>query len=339
MIKDLKPHYINIIFVKGSVVALQPFLYSLLDLTNLFFRVISNACNREEEQILIDLCNDSEKLIFLSMNSSKVIEHGIVLDHLFNLETSDFFSFMDPDIFATGPISYSDILPLDNEVAISSCLPIWHSNLDICMPKTYQIMDGRFIKNSEGYSLGCTYFASYRYRELRELINTMGLSFNRYQQNEIPPKVFIILKKLGLDKSVYDTAKVINILLQYRGHKISHRQIDNLIHIGGYSAREQPSISDLFPLMKILVKKYLPIKLIILFYSRRYSCGKKEANEYIEFVYRRFKFNKLIDEIENGPPYSQAFNRLVKQNHDLKKLINLYNSYPICVSQPSAQLD
>lgn len=328
MKKDLNPHYINIIFVKGSVAALQPFLYSLLDLTNLSFRIVSNGCNRDEEQILIDLCNNSEKLIFLSMNSSKVIEHGIVLDHLLDLEKTDFFSFMDSDIFATGPISYRDILPSDNEVAISSCIPIWHSNLDITMPKTYQIMGGQFIKDAKGYFLGCTYFASYRCRELRELIKTTGLSFKRYQQKELPPKVFPILKKLGLDKSIYDTAKVINILLQEQGHKLSHRKIKNLVHLGGFSGEIKPSVFNLNSLIKNLLRKYLPRSLRALIISVRLSCGKEEANKNIESKNRRVEVCTLIEKIRNGSPLSHESARLIEKNNGFEKLISLYNTYP-----------
>lgn len=329
MIQNLNTHYINIIFIKETVLALQPFLNSLLDLANVSFRIISNGCNRDEEKILINLCNNSEKLIFLSMNSSEVIEHGIVLDHLLNIETTDFFSFMDSDIFATGPISYSDILPAENEVAISTCLPIWHTTADLTMPKTYKIMGGRFIQDTEDRTLGCTYLASYRCLELRELINTMGLSFKHCKQHELPPKVPPILKKIGLDKSIYDTAKVINILLQEQGHKLTQRNIDNLVHIGGFSGEIKPSVFNFSSVMKSMLRKYLPRSLVVIINSVRFKCGKAEAQNNIELKHRRVEVCKLIDEIRNGSPLSHSSTKLLETHHDYKKLINLYNTYPI----------
>ncbi|WP_299880368.1 hypothetical protein [uncultured Cocleimonas sp.] len=336
MDKDLNPHYINIIFVKESVESLKPFLYSLLDLTNLSFRIISNGCNRDEEQILINLCNKSEKLIFLSMNSSKVIEHGKVLDYLLELEPTDFFSFMDSDIFAIGPISYRDILPADNEVAISSCLPVWHSNIDLTMPKTSKIMAGQFIKDTEDDFLGCTYLASYRCRELRDLIKSMGLSFKSYHKKELPPKVFITLKKLGFDKSIYDTAKVINILLQDRGHKLSYRNINNLIHIGGFSGEIKPSIYNFASLIKDILRNYLPRNLIAFINSRRFNCSKEEADNIIEIKNRRVEICTLIKEIENNTLLSDASARVLKKNPDLKKLVNLYSTYSNHIDQTPA---
>ena len=150
---------VNIIFVRDTVQTCLPFLRSLIDLTNLPLRLVANGCEPYEEQLLALACEGSERLDFHSLNSVKTIEHGKALDKLLAIETSEFFTFMDSDIFATAPVSMSDIEPLPGEVASSACLPVWHSEHDARMPVSFQIMGGRYTSSATGHFLGCTYLS------------------------------------------------------------------------------------------------------------------------------------------------------------------------------------
>ena len=49
------------------------------------------------------------------------------------------------------------------------------------------------------------------------------------------------LDEMGSMKQLYDTAKVMNIMLQHEGHKMSFRDVDGLLHVGVVSAMARNS--------------------------------------------------------------------------------------------------
>ncbi|MGI9232382.1 MAG: hypothetical protein ACR2RD_02020 [Woeseiaceae bacterium] len=260
------------------------------------------------------------------MNSAKTIKHGLVLDHLLKLEKSELFSFMDSDIFATSAVSMSDIEPLSGEVACSGCLPVWHSEDDVRMPESYQVMGGRYINSESGRFLGCSYMASYRTQPLRELTQSMGLSFGRYVQKDLSPEVLVNLADMGLTKQVYDTAKVINLMLQHQGMKMSFRDVEGLVHVGGISG--PVSKQDFDPTgLKRTIKILTPPWLLKLINMRRYGCGQTEINDIAELNERRSRACELIAELGNGPPYSAKTTALMRREGYVQALAQLYATY------------
>ena len=263
---------------------------------------------------------------FHSLNSARTIEHGLALDHLLKREKSELFTFMDSDIFATGPVSMSDIEPLPGEVACTGCLPVWHSDDDVRMPESFQVMGGRYVSSASGHFLGCTYLASYRTRPLRELTESMGLSFSRYVRKDLSPDILVKLADLGLTKQIYDTAKVVNLILQDRGNRMSFRNVEGLVHLGGISG---PATSrDFDPTgIKRAIKFVLPSRLLKLINMRRYGCGQLEINEIANLSERRSQVCELIAEIGNGPPYSAKTTALIRREGYAQDLVCLFDAY------------
>ncbi len=317
---------VNIIFVRGTVQTCLPFLRSLIDVTSLPLRLVANGCEPYEEQLLARACEESDRLEFHSLNSVKTIEHGLALDHLLKLEKSELFSFMDSDVFATGPVSMSDIEPLPGEVACTGCLPVWHSEDDVRMPESFQVMGGRYISTVSGHFLGCTYLASYRTRPLRELTESMGPSFRRYKRQDLSPDILVKLADLGLTKQVYDTAKVINLMLQHQGHKMSFRNVEGLVHVGGVSG--PISERDFDPTgLKRAIKFVMPSRLLNLINKRRYGCDQIEINDIAKLNERRSQACELIAELGNGPPYSAKTTALMQREGYVQDLARLFVAY------------
>jgi hypothetical protein len=320
------PGRVNIIFVRGTVQTCLPFLRSLIDVTNLPLRLVANGCGTYEERLLARTCDESDRLEFHSLNSARTIEHGLALDYLLKIEKSELFTFMDSDIFATAPVSMSDIEPLPGEVACTGCLPVWHSDDDVRMPESFQVMGGRYVSSRSGHFLGCTYLASYRTRPLRELTASMGLSFRRYVRKDLPSDILVKLADLSLTKQVYDTAKVINLILQHQGHEMSFRNIEGLVHVGGVSG--PVSKRDFDPTgLKRAIKFVMPSRLLKLINKHRYRCDQIEINDIANLNERRNQACELIAELGNGPPYSAKTKALMQHEDYVQDLARLFTAY------------
>ena len=92
----------NIIYSPGDVLYSRLFLLSLLKRSECSFRVVNNGCTGKEKEMIINLCDNYSRLEYYELSSDNIFEHGAALSHLQTIEESDYFCFMDPDIFAVG---------------------------------------------------------------------------------------------------------------------------------------------------------------------------------------------------------------------------------------------
>lgn len=247
----------NIIYTTMTVHHLLPFVSTFLEYTNCKFRLVDNGCTSEEHQILEAFCRQSDRLSFYSFNSANVIPHGQALSQLQEMETSDYFAFMDSDIFATGIFLESHLQSLQEHIAICSCLPIWHSQNEVEMRENFTIMGGCFLKTHNHHFLGVSYYAIYRNHQLTEAIRATGISFSSYHWPQIPNPHQQTLQRLGLQKNFYDTGKVLNILLQQRGETITYQPTPHLVHIGAFSGLSLQYKSEYYKLRNYMLQ-HLP---------------------------------------------------------------------------------
>ncbi|MCK4796966.1 MAG: hypothetical protein KAT05_06265, partial [Spirochaetes bacterium] len=89
----------NIIYSPGDVLYSRLFLLSLLKWSECSFRVVNNGCTGKEKEMIINLCDNYSRLEYYELSSDNIFEHGAALSHLQTIEESDYFCFMDPDIF------------------------------------------------------------------------------------------------------------------------------------------------------------------------------------------------------------------------------------------------
>ena len=317
---------VNIIFVRGMVRTCLPFLRSMIDVTNLPLRLVANGCEADEEQQLSRLCDANERLEFHTLGTETTVEHGEALDELLAIEPSELFTFMDSDIFATAPVSMTDIGPLPGEVASSACLPVWYQEHDSCMPASFQFMGGRYTTSATGHFLGCTYLASYRSRPLREFAASTGLSFRRYNRRNLPTDVLRKLEEIGLGKRLYDTGKVMNIMLQREGHKMSFRDIDGLVHVGGVSAKlnERPHAATG---LKRAIKFVLPRPMRDWVNRQRFGYTQIEADDMADLYERRIRACDLIAGLSAGPPFSANTTALIEREAYARQIVELFAAY------------
>ncbi len=226
----------NIIYTPGVVKCLRLFILSLLKWSDCSFRLVANGCLPEEVHDLRAFCRRYSRLEFLKLPSKTMMKHSSALNYLQMIEPSEYFCFMDPDILATNEFLHEFTPYLDHYVGVFSGFPIWCKNEEQILPETFPEMFGRHNMTSTGLCIGGTFFAIYNNKVLTELIQSTGISFNKYKWEEIPALYQKPLAQLGLKKNFYDTGKVLNLLLLNQGDSLIFKEIPSLKHIGGISA-------------------------------------------------------------------------------------------------------
>ncbi len=264
----------NIIFTPGTVAALRVFVLSLLHHTGpeCTFRLVTNGCDDAEVAILRRFCAISDRLAFYRFIENrrsplKISQHGTVLNHLITLETLPHFCFMDSDIFALGDF-VAEIRPfLNTHAALFSCPPVWTIPSDRIAPSEHHVFGGPHTTTDAGVLLGGSYFCVYAIKPLRALMAQTGVTFHKYVRpgamkhprlkSRIKARIVFLrsplwsqrtaLQRLGVRADLYDTGKLINLLLQARGHTLKEVQLRTLRHLGGISieARQRCRFNDL----------------------------------------------------------------------------------------------
>ena len=241
-------YLVNIIFVRNSVAELLPFFRSLLEHTDCRYRLVANGCTAAERARLMAEA-ESARVDYHEGSRDEVLVHGVMLEQLLELESSDYFVFVDSDILAIGPASFDALLPDETEGGRCSALPLWHRPSERTAPSGFRILGGRFIE-VEGSDVvtGCSYAAGYRTERLRAIMAEREISLASTRAAQLPSAVRDELTRRKLEFDLYDTLKVANILLHGAGWPVSMVELDNIIHVGALSAthdvRERSLRSD-----------------------------------------------------------------------------------------------
>lgn len=225
----------NIIYVRDTVAALLPLLRTLMSHSACQYRLVSNGCTEEEEELLSTFASADERLSFHSLEATRILQHHEALHSLMDYDDGPCFAFMDSDIFATAGFISHFIAALQEHDGVFTGLPIWHEEDDGVMPAQFQIAGGRFYKSHNDLTLGLTYCAIYKKEPLRAYMQRSGMDLGRYYWRELKPAHQEKLTALGLRKNYYDTAKVLNVLWEAEGAKLCYKEISSLIHLGGIS--------------------------------------------------------------------------------------------------------
>lgn len=225
----------NIIFTPGTVKYLQLFVFSLLKWSDCSFRLVANGCSVEEKGLLENLCQKKSRLKFLALPSDTVMRHGQALSFLQTIEQSDYFCFMDSDILATGDFA-SELAPhLDRCAGVFSSSPMWCRPEERTLLDTYPRMSGWFNRTETGMCLGGTYLAMYDNSVLTSVRQSTSVDFEQRKWANVPVQYQDWLAEVGLTKRVYDTGKLLNLLLLAQGEQLVCVESAFLQHIGGFS--------------------------------------------------------------------------------------------------------
>ena len=225
----------NIVVTPGTFRFLQLFTRSLVAQSVVRFRLVSNGCPSEELQLMRDFAVDQGRRIdVLELSSPEMVPHGVALDEIFAAcSDGKYFCFVDSDVKARQPFMELFLDALARFDVVTSCSVAW-SDDSVLTPGIPDLV-GRHAVGYDGFVYGSSYLAIYARPAVERVRDAWGVTFRAYAFDTLAPRVQHRLAELGRQFRLYDTAKVLNILLQGEGFGLTHLENPALVHVGGIS--------------------------------------------------------------------------------------------------------
>jgi len=223
----------NIVFTDNTVQYLWLFPHSVLRHSGVKLRLIGNFISSHEESYLKKIVGENENLSYFPISTEAILSHHEVLNITYKaFNDESFFCFMDSDILSTG--DFLADLNLESLDACYSCKPIWS---DVITPeKNFHYLQGRHIySNNKNILCGTSYFACYRRESTDFIMDKYGIDFRRYSWDDLSPEIQKLFRENELQYELYDTAKVLNLLLHFDSFRTEYIESPSLFHIGGMS--------------------------------------------------------------------------------------------------------
>jgi hypothetical protein len=226
---------LNVVITPGTFRYLRLFTRSLLAQSELRVRLASNGCPPGELQLMRQFAADhGARVEALELTSPTMVPHGVALDEIFAArDDGEYFSFVDSDVKAKRPFMQMFLAELSRVDVVTSCSVAWSD--DSILPAGAVDLAGRHAVGPDGFVYGSSYLAIYRRAVAERVRNSWGVTFRTYAHDKLAPRVQRRLVEMGRQFRLYDTAKVLNILLQGDGFGLTHVDNPALVHVGGIS--------------------------------------------------------------------------------------------------------
>lgn len=221
----------NIVFTPGTVKYLRLGALTLLRYSPYRYRLVANGLLEDERQLLRRLVVSSNRFDFHGLDESGVLEHGLVLNHLVGIEESDYFCFIDSDIFAVAEFATPLESALQTCDVLSSCRCLLWDPDDVSFGFV-----GRSTHAPTGEPLPSTFFSVCRTEVVRRWSQELGIGFQRYRHDEMSPGMREIARRFGWNGELCDTGKLLYLAGLSQGGRFWHREFPALVHIGGISS-------------------------------------------------------------------------------------------------------
>jgi len=225
----------NIVWTGGTFRYLRYFVCSLLANSDARFRFVLNGCTPESTAMMRRFADHhAGRVVDVLEASSKMEAHGVALDAVYGaVDDGEFFCFVDPDILATGPFVAAFAERLQSSCdAVSSGRGVW-AETDV-VPVGHRGVNGEYFFSQSGYVFGGPHFAMYRRATLQATRERWGVRFASAGR-DLSEAAMGQVTAAGHDYLIYDTGKLVNILLQESGGRLCHFEHPALMHIGGMS--------------------------------------------------------------------------------------------------------
>ena len=231
------PPVFNIVVTGQVFWHLRFFVCSLLHNSDAQFRLVANACAPETLDLMKDYAevHPNRLVEIIDVSPTTMIAHGVALDSVRKCrDDGDLFCFVDPDIKAKRPFlsTFSELLR--SHSAVTSGTEVWADDNVVPTSHLGLGLGGRHFFHPNGFVYGCPHFAMYRRADLDETCTRWDVGFGSAGP-ELTDEARARLASEGHLYRVYDTGKVVNILLQLDGKALRHVDPEELIHIGGMS--------------------------------------------------------------------------------------------------------
>lgn len=231
----------HIIYVRGTVRALLPFLDTLLHWSECRYCLVANGCDAAELAQLRRRCQGEPRLRLTTLPGPDVLSHGAALNYLYRHTTGDTFCFMDSDILATGDFLAALLPHLPGAAGVFSAWPLYVKASERVLPDDSAYLVGHHSMTPSGVHLGGTYLAIYARAALDAGMAVAPAGFNVGWWADLPAPTQARLQSIGQVRVRYDTGRVLNLHLLQLGYKLHVQQSAALCHLGTYS---DPSLRE-----------------------------------------------------------------------------------------------
>ncbi|MEZ5247353.1 MAG: glycosyltransferase family A protein [Acidimicrobiales bacterium] len=225
----------NLVWTGGVYRYLRYFVFSLLDQTQCRFRFIANNCTPDSVREMQTFAAATDRIVeVVVLDVARMVPHGTALDPIFDgRDDGDLFCFIDVDIKATRPFLADFAAATATHDVVTSGVEVWTDVNTLAADEVG--VGGRHFYAHDGFVFGSPHMAIYRKAIVRETFEKWGIRFHCGGKTEMSSAAWATLERMGKAYIAYDTAKVLNILLQADGHSLTHQEHDALVHIGGLS--------------------------------------------------------------------------------------------------------
>ena len=227
----------NVVFMPGTAKRLLPFSLSLLQSPGIRVRLVANACEPGERELLRSAADLDDRLCEHVLPGRHPIEHGEALNHLFQSHPEPHFAFIDSDVIASGDFMAS-LWPLGpGRAAVFAASAVWMTDEEgIGSPRISVLSAGR-RRLHDGTFVGNTYCAIYDRAAVEPAWRAAPRGFAVQLSRRLPRELKASLAARGWSFRAYDTARLINLQLLLAGFELDDRRVPELHHVGGVSIR------------------------------------------------------------------------------------------------------
>lgn len=225
----------HIIYTPSTVKPLQLLLHSLLKWSDCTFCLVANGCGADEQRALQTLCAANPRLSYAALPTSKPILHGEALNYLQAQNQADSFCFMDSDIYAVAPFMPAVAPLVEQYIGIFSGMPLRYPQSGLPLPAGKTFWAGPYTHTATGLCVGATFFAIYNNQVITAIRRKTGIGFTKYRWEAIPRAYQSQIEALELRHELYDTAKLLNLVLHLEGYALHQRACPALRHIEAVS--------------------------------------------------------------------------------------------------------
>ena len=225
----------NIVWTGTVFTYLRYFVASQIAHSQARFRFVANGCPPEQIAMMEAFQRrNPERVTDVLVACDEIAAHGVALDiTLQQRDDGEFFALIDPDIAVSGPFVADFAERLEYGAAgVGSGRGVWRD--DSYLPEGQAGVSGEYFYAPDGFLFGSPHFSMYRRAAIEDTVARWGVGFQSAGR-DISDAARKVLEDSGRWYFLFDTGKVLNILLQHDGHRLEHFEHRHLMHIGGMS--------------------------------------------------------------------------------------------------------